>query len=268
IWAWRGGRIDKIGASVSRILALFPFEALLYEAKGIPVTYVGHPLADMLPLEDGRLMARSLLGIAASTPVFALLPGSRQSELHYMADTFLATARRIHQQLPEALFLVPLATRETRTLFEQAMARCQASDLPLRLLFGHAHQAMMAADVVLVASGTATLEAALLKRPMAIVYKMSPTTYRLMRRMAYLPYVGLPNVLAGKFVVPEFIQDDASPENLAQALLNLYADKPVCAQIRALFDDMHRQLRRNAADQAAAAIVASLPANRFHAAAA
>lgn len=266
IWAWRGGRIDKIGVSVSRILALFPFEAPLYEAKGIPVTYVGHPLGDMLPLEDSRLTARSLLGIAASTPVFALLPGSRQSELHYMADTFLATAQRIHQQLPEALFLVPLATRETRTLFEQAMARCQANDLPLRLLFGHAHQAMMAADVVLVASGTATLEAALLKRPMAIVYKMSPTTYRLMRRMAYLPYVGLPNVLAGKFVVPEFIQDDASPENLAQALLNLYADKGVCAQIRALFDDMHRQLRRNAADQAAAAIVASLPANRSHAA--
>lgn len=266
IWAWRGGRIDKIGASVSRVLALFPFEAPLYEAKGIPVTYVGHPLADMLPLEDGRLTARSLLGIAAATAVFALLPGSRQSELHYMADTFLETARRIHQQLPEALFLVPLTTRETRNLFEQAMARCQASDLPLRLLFGHAHQAMMAADVVLVASGTATLEAALLKRPMAIVYKMSPTTYRLMRRMAYLPYVGLPNVLAGKFVVPEFIQDDASPENLAQALLNLYADKPVCAQIRALFDDMHRQLRRNAAEQAAAAVVASLPANRAHAA--
>ncbi len=266
IWAWRGGRIDKIGASVSRVLALFPFEAPLYEAKGIPVTYVGHPLADMLPLEDGRLTARSLLGIAAATAVFALLPGSRQSELHYMADTFLETARRIHQQLPEALFLVPLTTRETRNLFEQAMARCQASDLPLRLLFGHAHQAMMAADVVLVASGTATLEAALLKRPMAIVYKMSPTTYHLMRRMAYLPYVGLPNVLAGKFVVPEFIQDDASPENLAQALLNLYADKPVCAQIRALFDDMHRQLRRNAAEQAAAAVVASLPANRSHAA--
>ena len=266
IWAWRGGRIDKIGASVSRVLALFPFEAPLYAAKGIPVTYVGHPLADMLPFEDGRLTARSLLGIAADTAVFALLPGSRQSELHYMADTFLETARRIHQQLPKALFLVPLTTRETRTLFEQAMQRCQASDLPLRLLFGHAHQAMMAADVVLVASGTATLEAALLKRPMAIVYKMSPTTYRLMRRMAYLPYVGLPNVLAGKFVVPEFIQDDASPENLAQALLNLYADKPVCAQIRALFDDMHRQLRRNAAEQAAAAVVASLPTNRLHAA--
>ncbi|HQO29099.1 MAG TPA: lipid-A-disaccharide synthase, partial [Accumulibacter sp.] len=170
IWAWRGGRIDKIGASVSRVLALFPFEAPLYEAKGIPVTYVGHPLADMLPLEDGRLTARSLLGIASATAVFALLPGSRQSELHYMADTFLETARRIHQQLPEALFLVPLTTRETRNLFEQAMARCQTSDLPLRLLFGHAHQAMMAADVVLVASGTATLEAALLKRPMAIVY--------------------------------------------------------------------------------------------------
>ncbi|HMW16441.1 MAG TPA: lipid-A-disaccharide synthase [Accumulibacter sp.] len=259
IWAWRGGRINDIGASVSRILALFPFEAPLYQQRGIPVTYVGHPLADLLPLEDGCQMARNLLGISAQRPVFALLPGSRQSELRYMADTYLGTVRLIHQQLPDAQFLVPLVTRETRTLFEQAMQRHGANDLPIRLLFGHAHQAMMAADVVLVASGTATLEAALLKRPMAIVYKLSPTTYRLMRRMAYLPYIGLPNVLAGKFVVPEFIQDDATPENLAQALLNLYADKPVCAQIRALFDDMHRQLRCNAAEQAAAAVLDSLP---------
>lgn len=261
IWAWRGGRINNIGESVSRMLALFPFEAPLYQQRGIPVTYVGHPLADMLPLEDGRQEARNLLGLAAQHPVFALLPGSRQSELHYMADTYLDTARRIHQQLPDAQFLVPLVTRETRNLFEQAMQRQQTNELPIRLMFGHAHQAMMAADVVLVASGTATLEAALLKRPMAIVYKLSPTTYRLMRRMAYLPYIGLPNVLAGKFVVPEFIQDDATPENLAQALLNLYADKPVCAQIRALFDTLHRQLRRNAAEQAADAVVDSLSAS-------
>jgi len=259
IWAWRGGRIHKIGAAVSRVLALFPFEAPLYEKQGIPVSYVGHPLADMLPLADGRDGARNLLALAAHEPVFALLHGSRQSELRYMADTFIETARLIHAELPEAVFLVPLATRETRQLFEAARHRCQATELPIRLLFGHAHQAMMAADIVLVASGTATLEAALLKRPMAIVYKMAPLSYRLMRRMGYLPYVGLPNVLAGQFVVPEFIQDDATPENLAQALLNLYADKPVCERIKALFHAMHLQLRQNAAEKAAAAVIDHLP---------
>ncbi|HRD92308.1 lipid-A-disaccharide synthase [Accumulibacter sp.] len=267
IWAWRGARIHKIGTAASRVLTLFPFETALYEQQGIPVSYVGHPLADMLPLEDGRDVARTLLGLPSQEPVFALLPGSRQAELQYMADTFIETARRIHAQLPDALFLAPLATRETRVLFEEALHRCQAQQLPIRLLFGHAHQAMMAADAVLVASGTATLEAALLKRPMAIAYKMAPLSYRIMRRMGYLPYVGLPNVLAGKFVVPEFIQDEATPENLAQALLNLYADKTACQRISALFREMHLQLRQNAAEQAAAAIVGELPAvERVHAA--
>ena len=260
IWAWRGKRIHKIGAAVSRILALFPFEPALYEQQGIPVSYVGHPLADMLPLEDGRNAARELLDLSPQQPVFALLPGSRQSELHYMADTFIATAREIHKSLPNALFLVPMATRETRLLFESALYRCDARDLPIRMLFGHAHDAMMAADAVLVASGTATLEAALLKRPMAIVYKMAPFSHRLMRRMGYLPYVGLPNILAGRFVVPEFIQDDATPENLAQALLNFYADKETCARISDVFFDIHVQLKQNTAEKAAVAILDSLPA--------
>jgi len=260
IWAWRGKRIHKIGAAVSRILALFPFEPALYEQQGIPVSYVGHPLADMLPLEDGRNAARELLDLSPQQPVFALLPGSRQSELHYMADTFIATAREIHKSLPNALFLVPMATRETRLLFESALYRCDARDLPIRMLFGHAHDAMMAADAVLVASGTATLEAALLKRPMAIVYKMAPFSHRLMRRMGYLPYVGLPNILAGRFVVPEFIQDDATPENLAQALLNFYADKATCARISDVFFDIHVQLKQNTAEKAAVAILDSLPA--------
>ena len=259
IWAWRGKRIHKIGAAVSRVLALFPFEPALYEKQGIPVSYVGHPLADILPVEDGRNAARDLLELSAQQPIFALLPGSRQSELQYMADTFIATAREIHQKLPNALFLVPLATRETRLLFETALYRCNARELPIRLLFGHAHEAMMASDAVLVASGTATLEAALLKRPMAIVYKMAPFSYRLMRRMGYLPYVGLPNILAGKFVVPEFIQDDATPENLAQALLNLYADKLTCARISETFREIHLQLKQNTSEKAAVAILDCLP---------
>lgn len=259
IWAWRGKRIHKIGAAVSRILALFPFEPALYEKQGIPVSYVGHPLADMLPVEDERDAARELLGLAANRPVFALLPGSRQSELQYMADTFIETARVISRRLPEALFLVPLATRETRLLFEAALYRCDGRELPIRMLFGHAHEAMKASNAVLVASGTATLEAALLKRPMAIVYKMASFSYRIMKRMGYLPYVGLPNILAGKFVVPEFIQDDATPENLAQALLNYYSDKNTCAIISEVFRDIHLQLKQNTAEKAANAIIASLP---------
>ena len=259
IWAWRGKRIHKIGAAVSRVLALFPFEPVLYEKQGIPVSYVGHPLADMLPVEDGRNAARQLLGLPDQKPVFALLPGSRQSELQYMAETFIETARVIHKSLPEALFLVPLATRETRLLFETALYRCNGRELPIRMLFGHAHDAMKASDAVLVASGTATLEAALLKRPMAIVYKMASFSYRMMRRMGYLPYVGLPNILAGKFVVPEFIQDDATPENLAQALLNYYSDKRTCALIAEVFLDIHLQLKQNTAEKAAKAIIDCLP---------
>ncbi len=259
IWAWRGKRIHKIGAAVSRILALFPFEPALYEKQGIPVTYVGHPLADMLPVDDGRSEARQLLGLSDQQPVFALLPGSRQSELQYMAETFIETARAIHERLPEALFLVPLATRETRLLFETALYRCNARELPIRMLFGHAHDAMKVSDAVLVASGTATLEAALLKRPMAIAYKMASFSYRLMRRMGYLPYVGLPNILAGKFVVPEFIQDDATPENMAQALLNFYADKRTCALIAEEFREIHLQLKQNTAEKAATAVINSLP---------
>ncbi len=259
IWAWRGKRIHKIGAAVSRVLALFPFEPPLYEQHGIPVTYVGHPLAEMLPLKDGRSGARELLALPDRLPVFALLPGSRQSELQYMADTFIETAREILKTLPDALFLAPMATRETRLLFETALYRCNARDLPIRMLFGHAHEAMMAADAVLVASGTATLEAALLKRPMAVAYKMAPLSYRLMRRMGYLPYVGLPNILAGKFVVPEFIQDDATPANLAQALLNLYADKATRARIGEVFGAIHLQLKQDTAEKAAAAVLDFLP---------
>ena len=261
IWAWRGKRIHKIGEAVSRVLALFPFEPALYEKQGIPVTYVGHPLADILPVEDGRKKARELLELSPQQAVFALLPGSRQSELEYMADTFIGTALEIQKKLPEALFLVPLATRETRLIFENALYRCNARELPIRMLFGHAHEAMMASDAVLVASGTATLEAALLKRPMAIAYKMAPLSYRMMRGMGYLPYIGLPNVLAGKFVVPEFIQDDATPENLAQALLNFYADKTTCARISDVFHDIHLQLKQNTAEKAAAAILDHLPAS-------
>lgn len=259
IWAWRGERIHKIARAVHRVLALFPMEPPLYEKAGVPVTYVGHPLADQIPLHTDKRAVRAKLNLPLEGPIYALLPGSRQSELEYLADTFVETARRIHAEQPQAVFLVPLATRETRLRFETAIYRCQVAHLPFRLLFGHAQDAMGAADVVLVASGTATLEAALVKRPMVITYKLARASYRIMKRKAYLPYVGLPNVLAGRFLVPELLQDDATPDNLAQALMNLEGDKRIAAYLEKAFTALHLQLRQNTAEKAAAAVIACLP---------
>jgi lipid-A-disaccharide synthase len=255
IWAWRGGRIHKIKRAVSHILALFPFEAPLYEKAGVPVTYVGHPLADMLPDVPNRIAMREQMRLPKHAKVFALLPGSRQSEVRQLAETYIKTAQLILHKLPDAQFLVPLVSRETRIIFENMQWKLEAQNLPITLLFGHAHDAMVAADGVLVASGTATLEAALLKRPMVITYKMPGFTYRLSKRKQYLPYVGLPNILAGKFVVPELLQEDATPENLAQALLNLVADKEAVAELEEIFTGMHNILRQDTAHKAAQAIL-------------
>ena len=255
VWAWRGGRIGAIARSVDRVLTLFPFEETIYRKAGVAATYVGHPLADLIPQQDQTASARVQLRIAPERKVIALLPGSRQSELRYMADTFIATAKLLAQKIPEPLFLVPLVSRETRELFQTALYQAGAAELPLTILFGHARDALAAADVALVASGTATLEAALLKNPMVITYKMAWASWQLMRRMGYLPYVGLPNILAGEFVVPELLQNDATPENLAQALLNLLNDTVVRARIPQRFAEIHRQLRHNTAEQAARAVL-------------
>jgi len=255
IWAWRGERIHKIKRAVSHMLALFPFEAPLYEKAGVPVTYVGHPLADMLPDIPKRAAMREQMRLPMNAKVFALLPGSRQSEVRQMAKTLIETAKLILHKLPDAQFLVPLVSRETRIIFENMLWKLEAQDLPITLLFGHAHDAMIAADGVLVASGTATLEAALLKRPMVITYKMPGLTWWLTKRKKYQPYVGLPNILAGKFVVPELLQEDATPENLAQALVNFINDKGAVAQLEDTFTEMHLTLRQDTAQKAAAAIM-------------
>jgi len=255
IWAWRGERIHKIKRAVSLILALFPFETSLYEKARVPVSYVGHPLADMLPDKPDRAAMREQMRIPVQAMVFAFLPGSRQSEVRQLAATYIETAKLILNKLPCAQFLVPLVSRETRNIFENAQWKLEAQNLPITLLFGHAHDAMIAADGVLVASGTATLEAALLKRPMVITYKMPRFTYWLSKRKQYQPYVGLPNILAGKFVVPELLQEDATPENLAQALLNLVADTQAVAELEAIFTDMHAMLRQDTAHKAAQAIL-------------
>ena len=258
IWAWRGGRIKRIGRAVNRVLALFPMEPPIYQQAGIPVSYVGHPMADTIALETDRRAVREKLALPQDKPIFALLPGSRRGELESMGETFVQTAKLIRETLPDAQFVVPLATRETRLQFETAIYQQQAGDIPIRLLFGHAQEAVGAADVALVASGTATLEAALIKRPMVITYKIAKFSYWLMKRMAYLPYVGLPNVLCGRFVVPEFLQDQATPENLAAALLKLYDDKENALEIEAAFTQLHLQLRQNTAEKAANAVLECL----------
>ncbi len=258
IWAWRGGRVKKIARAVDRLLALFPMEPPLYEKARVPVTYVGHPLADLIPMETPREAVRDKLGLPQDRPIFALLPGSRQGELAAMADTFVQTAKCVHASLPEALFVVPLTTRETRLRFETAIYEQQAGDLPFRLLFGHAQDALGACDVALVKSGTSTLEAALYKRPMVITYKIAKLSYWIMKRMAYQAFVGLPNVLAGREVVPEILQDQATPENLAEALLKLYEDKENAAAIAETFTDIHWQLRQNTAEKAANAVIQCL----------
>lgn len=260
IWMWRKERIHGIKRAVSKMLTLFPFEVPIYRQAGIDVEFVGHPLTDILDQVPGRTAAREQLRLPASATVIALLPGSRQSELEHMADLFVQTAKMINECAPQMLFLVPLVTRETREMFEAALYRNQAGDLPLTVLFGHAQDAMSAADVVLAASGTATLEAALLGRPMVITYKMPAASHWLLSGKGYLPYYGLPNILAGEFVVPEIIQDDATPQNLSQALLNLLGDATVRTRLERKFLAISASLQRGAARRAALAVLPLLQA--------
>ncbi len=271
IWAWRGGRMGKIKRAVSHVLALFPFEPALYEKAGVAVTYVGHPLADELPLKPSKTAAREILKIEKNKLVIAMLPGSRQSEVKQHADLLIKTAKIISKENKNSQFLVPLITRETRQLFETALynnishnqANLNNDDTPdetldLDILFGHAHDAMEAADIVIVASGTATLEAALLKKPMVITYKMPAISWQILKRMRYQPYVGLPNILAGKFLVPELLQHDATPQKLADAVARLLSDDTYLKEIKQEFTTIHHNLRQNSAKKAAEVVLSYL----------
>ncbi len=253
IWAWRGERIHFIKRAVDRVLTLFPFEGAIYDKESVASTYVGHPLADMLADFPAQTELRNSLSLNGDAPVFALLPGSRVSELQAMAALFVATAKRLGAALPDARFVTPLVNRETRVLFEAAM-RSEPS-VNIRLLDGQSHEAIAAADIVLVASGTATLETALLKRPMVITYRMPRLSAWLMRRRGYLPYVGLPNILAGEFVVPELLQEAATAEALSQALLDLYNDATRRARIGERFTNLLRDLKQDSAQKAADAVL-------------
>jgi len=256
IWAWRGERVRQLRRCVDHVLAVFPFERPLLERHGVAATYVGHPLADRLPLEPDRMAVRDRLQLAHAPQVIAMLPGSREGEMEAMAGTFIETARLLNVRFPGARFLVPMVNRRLRERFEREIDAREAYGLPLQLLFGHAHAALAAADAALVASGTATLEAALLRCPMVITYRMPDWSWRIMRRRGYLAYGGLPNILAGRFVVPELIQEHATPANLAQALGNLVADAPVRQQLESLFEGLHRDLRQDSARRVADAVMA------------
>jgi lipid-A-disaccharide synthase len=258
VWAWRAERLRTIGRAVDRMLVLFPFEPPLYEQAGIPVTYVGHPMAAEMAHAGTRRAARELLKIRGAAPVFALLPGSRLSEIELHAPLVLDAAAHITASRPDAQFLVPLVSRATREAFEMAIYRGSHSGLPLTLLYGHATDALRAADVARVASGTATLEAALARCPHVIFYRVSSLTARIVARKLLLPYVGLPNVLAGRFVVPELLQTDATPRNLAQAALNLFDDSLVRRRLETLFGQMGDALRADTGQVAAEALVTEL----------
>jgi len=250
IWAWRPDRIHRIKEAVSHMLVVFPFEEAIYRDAGIPVTYVGHPLADVIPLEPDAVAARSELGLAAG-PVIALLPGSRLSEVARHARLMLDAARRIRRRHPDAQFVLPAASAAAARLVRQA---AQGLDLPLQVLDGRSHTALAACDVALVASGTATLEAALFKKPMVITYRVPALTATLMRKKALLPWIGLPNILARDFVVPERVQEAATPENLANDALAWLDDTPRQLTAIETFRAMHVSLRQNASARIAEAV--------------
>jgi lipid-A-disaccharide synthase len=255
VWAWRRYRLKKIARSTDLMLTLFPFEAAFYEEHHIPVRYVGHSLADAIPLEVDRAEARRQLGLPQQGEVVALLPGSRLTEVRMLGEVFIAAAERLRERRPRLRYVAPLATAATRTLFTEQL---RDSDLPILIVDGQSQQALAAADAAMVASGTATLEALLLKCPMVMAYRLKPLTYRLAKRLVKVPYFSLPNLLAQRALVPELIQEAVTAERLAQAVETYLDDKPASARLIAEFRAIHLGLRRDAARQAADAVLALL----------
>jgi len=255
IWAWRAGRIKKISQAVERMLCIFPFETEIYDRAGVASTYVGHPLASEIPLEPNTNQAREKItkelklssnlldGIA-----IAVLPGSRSSEIELIAPVFFETMQLLTEKLKgqKLQFLIPVATSQLRAPLEELLLQAKNlnPDIQIQLLDGMADEVLEASDVVLITSGTATLQAALWKKPMVISYKVPWLTAQIMKRQGYLPYVGLPNILCGEFVVPELLQNEATSEKLAQALIDWLNHPNKVAELKALFSQMHETLRR------------------------
>ncbi|MCC6853174.1 MAG: lipid-A-disaccharide synthase [Rubrivivax sp.] len=252
IWAWRGARAAKMRASCDHVLCLFPFEPELLARHGVPASYVGHPLADASPLEPPRAAARAALGLPPEAQVLALLPGSRRAEIRWIAPPFLASAARLQRERPALRFVLPVAPG-LRGLLEPLLA-AHAPGVPIQLVEGDSHRVLAACDATLVASGTATLEAALFKRPMVIGYALHPASWWIMKRMRYQPWVGLPNILAREFLVPELLQAECRPETIVPAVLAWLDDPAACARVAQRFAELHHLLRRDTARLAADAI--------------
>jgi lipid-A-disaccharide synthase len=249
IWAWRGGRIKKIQKSVDHMLCVFPFETAILEKAGVAASYVGHPLADDIPLEPDVPGARRALGLPDSGPIIAVLPGSRRSEINLIGPTFFDAMQIMQQREPGLRFVMPAATPAIHAQLQELASQHQG--LALTIVDGQSQLAMTAADAILVKSGTVTLEAALLKKPMVISYKVPWLTGQIMRRQGYLPYVGLPNILAGRFVVPEILQHFATPGALADATLTQLHDEANRRTLTEVFTQMHHALRQNTQERAA-----------------
>ncbi len=252
IWAWRGGRARRMQASCDHVLCLFPFEPELLHRHGVAATYVGHPLADAIPLQAPRGAARAALGLADGDRVVALLPGSRRSEIQSIAPAFLQAARLLHAGEPALRFVLPVAGGLRAQI--EPLCREHAAGVPLQLLDGQSHTALAACDLTLIASGTATLEAALFKRPMVIAYRMHPLSWQIMKRLHYQPWVGLPNILCRDFVVPELLQADCAPRALARAVQAGLDDTVGAARVAERFTELHHLLRRDTARCATDAI--------------
>lgn len=254
VWAWRQGRIKKITKAVDLMLTLFPFEADFYKSHKVNVKFVGHPLADKLPLEQKTEIARAQLGLRNDQRVLALLPGSRKSEIERLGQLFLDAAEICQQQLSQLTILIPAANavrfEEIKTL------SANYPHLDLKLSEGNSHDVMAAADVVVMASGTTTLEAMLLKKPMVIAYRMAALSFWLIKRMTKVRFVGLPNLLAGRELAPELLQRDATKENISRAVLNYFLSKGDYANTVQVFTDIHKSLKCSADKEAAKAVVA------------
>ncbi|MBY0573102.1 MAG: lipid-A-disaccharide synthase [Undibacterium sp.] len=262
IWAWRGGRIKKIAEAVSHMLVVFPFEEEIYRKAGIPATYVGHPLAQVIPLQPDVEAAREELGLELDATVVTILPGSRLSELKYNTKAFILAAKILLARDPHLQILVPMVGAKQRTYYMELVLAAKLEDIPILLIEGKSHTAIAAADVVLVASGTATLEVALFKKPMVIAYKMMPATWPIISRMGYQPWIGLPNIMAKEFLVPEFLQSKATPQALADALWQQLNDCNLQTSLKQRFTDMHHELLRDTAQLSAKAVLDVIAQNK------
>ena len=262
VWAWRGYRIRKIRRAVDHMLTLFPFEASYYRKHHVPVTFVGHPLADQINERFSTPAMRRALHLPAKGVVIALLPGSRRSELRRHADLFVKTAMWLHKRHMNIHFVAPFVSPTTRAIFEEALYRQGAWFLPVTIVADQSRDAMAAADIVLLASGTATLEAALLKKPMVVTYKMAWLSYLLVLPFLHVKLYALPNILAGRKIVPELMQREATPEKLGNAVEDFLTHRDKTRSLRAVLSGIHRSLRRHADARAAEAVIRMLKLRR------